>query len=201
MGTNIESFSKPVVRVIHGKPLVDFYQLIFYDKFLILNGDDLIIFFLLIQSNAENGATSAIAFNENSDGLGLFFCRLRNRLQGFFRNVYHKLLLLSFCPIPLGGGSVSLYYTGFLSLSTDFSHTPCGLIMQVTKRYNRLFPTHPQLTHCISPFYQQVIHTSFLHVADRALFVPPCAIFEIFRQFTPSSSFPIPIKQNPALML
>lgn len=45
--------------------------------------------------------------------------------------------------------------------------------MQVANRYKWPFETFLEFTHCISPFYQQVIHKPFLHVTNRFFSVPP----------------------------
>ncbi len=75
MGANAESFSKPAIRIIYCKSLVDFHQFFFNDELLIVNHDDLIVFLLLIQSNAEYGTASAITFHKDADTVSLIFYR------------------------------------------------------------------------------------------------------------------------------
>jgi len=98
LGTNHETFSKPAVGIIHREGFVDVHQLLLDDELTVFDDKRLVPFLLLIQSNAEYGAASAIAFNENTDCLGRLLDCFRNGLEGLIRNLDHKCLLLGIPP-------------------------------------------------------------------------------------------------------
>ncbi len=63
MWANQKSFAEPAVGIIHRKACVEFNELIFNHKFLVIHQDYFVSILLLIQSNTEYGTASTIAID------------------------------------------------------------------------------------------------------------------------------------------
>ena len=72
-GFYIETFSKPALLIIDGEAFVNIGQFFFDHKSVAVLSNDLIIFMLLIQSNPEDGATSAITVDNDADGFFVLY--------------------------------------------------------------------------------------------------------------------------------
>lgn len=72
-GFYIKAFSKPALLIIDGEAFVNIGQFFFDHEGVAVLCNDLIIFMLLIQSNAEYGTTSAIAIDDDANSFFVLY--------------------------------------------------------------------------------------------------------------------------------